>query len=142
MSINRATIMGNVGDNPKIANTTNGSKTATFSLATSEKWTDKKTGEKKEKTEWHRIVVFGDALVSIVENYVKKGSKLYVEGQLQTRKWTDSSGIEKYMTEIVVKGFSGMIQFCESKNADKDSQAKIYATTDSNDEDYDDEIPF
>jgi single-strand DNA-binding protein len=96
MSINKVILIGNVGTDPEIRNTNDGREIASFSLATSESWKDKNSGEKKEKTEWHRLVVFSQGLVGIVKNYVKKGSKLYIEGQLQTRKWTDKDGADKY----------------------------------------------
>jgi single-strand DNA-binding protein len=108
-SVNKVILVGNVGKDPEIRATSNGSRLANLTLATSESWRDKNTGEKKEKTEWHRIVIFNDNLVKIVEQYVKKGAKLYVEGQLQTRKWTDNSGVEKYSTEVVLQGFGGTL---------------------------------
>ena len=108
-SVNKVILVGNVGKDPEIRSTQSGTKLANLSLATSESWRDKNTGEKKEKTEWHRIVIFNENLVKIVEQYVKKGAKLYVEGQLQTRKWTDNAGVEKYSTEVVLQGFGGTL---------------------------------
>jgi single-strand DNA-binding protein len=108
-SINKVILIGNVGKDPEIRNMQNGGKIANLTLATSETWNDKASGERKEKTEWHRVVVFNDRLVDVVERYVKKGEKIYVEGALQTRKWTDQSGQEKYTTEIVVDRFRGEI---------------------------------
>lgn len=107
-SINKVIIVGNVG-NVEIRSTQDGRRIANLSLATSESWRDKATGERRERTEWHRVVVFSEGLVNIVEQYVKKGSKLYVEGALQTRKWTDQSGVEKYTTEIVLQGYSASL---------------------------------
>lgn len=107
--INKAILLGNVGQQPEIRQTSDGKDVATLSIATSEYWKDKATGERKEKTEWHRVVVFGGA-ASFVKNYVNKGSKVYIEGQLQTRKWTDKTGIDKYSTEIVIQNYKGVIQ--------------------------------
>jgi len=114
MSINKVILVGNVGSDPEIRNTNDGREIASFSLATSESWKDKVTGEKKDKTEWHRLVVFSQGLVGIVKSYVKKGSKLYVEGQLQTRKWTDNNGVEKYSTEVVLQNFNSTLQILDS----------------------------
>ncbi len=114
MSINKVILVGNVGSDPEIRNTNDGREIASFSLATSESWKDKATGEKKDKTEWHRLVVFSQGLVGIVKSYVKKGSKLYVEGQLQTRKWTDNNGVEKYTTEVVLQNFNSTLQILDS----------------------------
>jgi single-strand DNA-binding protein len=119
MSLNKVTLIGNVGADPEIKATQDGRELATFSLATSESWKDKSTGEKKNKSEWHRIVVFSQGLTRIIKNYVKKGSKLYIEGQLQTRKWTDTNGVEKYTTEIVLQNFnSNMIMLSSNTNSD------------------------
>lgn len=114
--LNRAMIIGNVGNTPEIRTAADGRKVATFSLATSESWKDKETGEKKEATEWHRVVCFNQNLCGVIEQYVKKGSKLYVEGQMKTRKWTDNSGIERYTTEVVLSAFRGEIQLLDSKD--------------------------
>ncbi|MDX2309587.1 MAG: single-stranded DNA-binding protein [Hyphomicrobium sp.] len=108
-SVNKVILVGNVGKDPEIRRTQDGRPIANISLATSETWRDKATGERKEKTEWHRVVVFNENLCKVVEQYVRKGSKLYVEGQLQTRKWTDQSGAEKYSTEVVLQGFNGSL---------------------------------
>lgn len=113
--LNRAMIIGNVGNAPEIRTAADGLKVATFSLATSESWKDKETGEKKKATEWHRVVCFNQNLCGVIEQYVKKGSKLYVEGQMKTRKWTDNSGIERYTTEVVLSAFRGEIQLLDSK---------------------------
>ena len=100
-SVNKVILVGNLGRDPEIRSMPNGDRIANFSLATSETWRDKSSGERKEKTEWHRVSVFNDNIVKVVENYVKKGSTVYVEGSLQTRKWTDKDGVDKYTTEIV-----------------------------------------
>ena len=116
MSVNKVILVGNVGGDPEIRNTNDGREIATFSLATSEYWKDKNTGERRDKTEWHRVVIFSQGLVGIVKNYVKKGSKVYLEGQLQTRKWTDNNGVDKYTTEIVLQNFNSSLQLLDSKN--------------------------
>jgi single-strand DNA-binding protein len=112
-SINKVILVGNLGRDPEIRSTQDGQRIATFSLATSESWRDKSSGERREKTEWHRVVIFNERLVEVVEKYVKKGSKLYVEGSLQTRKWNDNQGVEKYTTEIVIQRFNGDIQMLD-----------------------------
>ena len=106
-SVNKVILVGNLGRDPEIRSMPNGDRIANLSIATSEQWRDKSSGERKEKTEWHRVVVFNDNIVKVVENYVKKGSTVYIEGALQTRKWTDKDGVEKYSTEIVVGKFKG-----------------------------------
>ena len=103
-SVNKVILVGNLTADPEVRTFGNGGKVANFSLATSEKWRDKSSGERKEKAEFHRIAVFGDGLVGVVEQYVKKGSKLYIEGKLQTRKWQDRDGNDKYTTEVVLQG--------------------------------------
>jgi len=103
-SVNKVILVGNLGNDPEIRTFGNGGKVANFSIATSESWRDKQSGEKREKTEWHRIAVFGEGLVGVIERYVKKGSKLYIEGKLQTRKWQDRDGNDKYTTEVVLQG--------------------------------------
>jgi single-strand DNA-binding protein len=116
MSINKVILIGNCCKDPEIRTTQDGKEIASFSLATNESWKDKSSGEKKEKVEFHRVVVFSSGLANIVKNYVKKGSKLYIEGQLQTRKWTDKDGVEKYTTEIVLQGFNSVIQLLGGKS--------------------------
>ena len=114
-SVNKVILLGNLGQDPDIRTMQNGKKVCTFSLATSDSWKDKETGEKKEKTEWHRVVVFNEGLIGVVESYIKKGTKLYLEGALQTRKWTDDKGVEKYTTEIVIQGYGGRIDIVSAK---------------------------
>ncbi len=114
-SVNKVILVGNVGKDPEIRRTQDGRPIANLSLATSESWRDKTTGEKKEKTEWHRVVIFSEPLCKVVEQYVKKGSKLYIEGALQTRKWTDQSGVEKYSTEVVLQGFNGSLTMLDGR---------------------------
>ena len=106
-SVNKVILVGNLGRDPEIRSMPNGDRIANLSIATSEQWRDRATGERKEKTEWHRVVIFNDNIIKVVENYVKKGSTVYIEGALQTRKWTDQQGVEKYSTEIVVSRFKG-----------------------------------
>ncbi len=108
-SVNKVILVGNVGKDPEIRRTQDGRPIANLSIATSESWRDKATGEKKEKTEWHRVVIFSEPLCKVVEQYVKKGAKLYIEGALQTRKWTDKDGVEKYSTEVVLQGYGGSL---------------------------------
>lgn len=115
-SINKVILVGNVGNDPEIKSMQSGDRVANLSIATSESWKDKATGERKEKTEWHRVVVFNQNLVNLVENYIKKGSKLYVEGQLETRSW-EQDGVKKYTTEIVLTRFKGEITMLDSKGS-------------------------
>jgi single-strand DNA-binding protein len=117
-SLNKVTLIGNVGADPEIRSTQSGDKIASIRLATSEKWRDKSSGETKEKTEWHSVVVFNEGLVKVVESYVRKGSKLYLEGQLQTRKWTDKDGSDRYSTEVVLQRFRGEIVLLSEKTGD------------------------
>ena len=116
-SVNKVILVGNLGNEPQIRTTQDGKEIANLSIATSESWKDRNTGERKEKTEWHRVVVFNDNLVGIIKNYVKKGAKVYIEGALQTRKWTDNTGVEKYSTEVVLQGFNGVLTMLDSKGS-------------------------
>ncbi len=115
-SVNKVILIGNVGKDPEIRTFGNGGKVANFSIATSEQWKDKQ-GQRQEKTEWHNIAVFSDGLVGVIERYVKKGSKLYIEGKLQTRKWQDRDGNDKYTTEVVLQGFNGTLTMLDSANS-------------------------
>ena len=117
-SLNKVILIGNLGKDPDIRFMPDGSKVASFSLATGETWKDKTTGERKERTEWHRIAVFNERLADIVEKYIRKGTKLYIEGQLQTRKWTDQTGIERYTTEVVLGKFRGDLVILDPKKSD------------------------
>lgn len=114
-NLNKVQLIGNVGKEPEIRTTQDGKEIANIILATSDSWRDKATKERKEKTEWHRIVIFSDGLIKIIKNYVAKGTKLYVEGSLQTRKWLDSNKQEKYTTEIVLQGFSSNLFVLDNK---------------------------
>jgi single-strand DNA-binding protein len=145
-SVNKVMLIGNVGAEPQIRSTQDGKEIASFTIATSESWKDRATGEKKEKTEWHRIVVFAEGLVGVIKNYVKKGSKIYIEGTLQTRKWVDNAGVEKYTTEVVLQGYNGTLTLLDSKTGGTDSYSNNDKQQNSNNynmnNDLDDEIPF
>ncbi len=125
MSINKAILLGNVGGDPQIRTTQDGKKIATFSLATSEKWKDKQSGERRDKTEWHKIVVYNENLANIIEKYVSKGSKLYIEGSIQTRKWTGNDGAEKYTTEIILQGYGCKIEIVDNKNQSENVESQV-----------------
>tara|TARA_B100001057_G_scaffold33216_1_gene30163 strand:+ start:357 stop:821 length:465 start_codon:yes stop_codon:yes gene_type:complete len=151
-SINKVILLGRLGADPEIRMSQDGKKIAKFSLATSESWKDKQSGEKKEKTEWHKIIIFSSGLADITEKYLKKGSLIYIEGQVNTRKYTDQSGIEKYITEIVLQGYNCQLTMIDnrSENLDNLSSPSIENTLDkkenANDSlqgiDIDDEVPF
>ena len=115
-SVNKVILVGNLGKDPEIRRTQDGRPIANLSIATSETWRDKGTGERKEKTEWHRVVIFSEPLCKIVEQYLKKGAKVYIEGALQTRKWTDQSGVEKYSTEVVLQGFNSALTMLDGRS--------------------------
>ena len=114
-SVNKVILIGNVGKDPEIRRTQDGRPIANLTIATSESWRDKNSGEKKEKTEWHRVVVFNEGLCKVVEQYVKKGAKLYIEGQLQTRKWQNKEGQDQYSTEVVLQGFNGSLTMLDGR---------------------------
>lgn len=114
-SVNKCILIGHLGADPEIRSLSSGDRVANLRLATSESWKDKATGERKEKTEWHRVVIFNDGLVKVAEQFLHKGSKVYLEGQIQTRKWADSSGVEKFSTEIVLQKFRGELTMLDGK---------------------------
>ncbi|PJG56673.1 single-stranded DNA-binding protein [Bradyrhizobium forestalis] len=114
-SVNKVILVGNLGKDPEIRRTQDGRPIANLSIATSETWRDKNTGERKEKTEWHRVVIFSEGLCKIAEQYLKKGAKVYIEGALQTRKYTDQSGVEKYSTEVVLQGFNSTLTMLDGR---------------------------
>ena len=114
-SVNKVILVGNLGRDPEIRTLNSGDRVANLSLATSETWRDKATGERKEKTEWHRVVIFNEGLCKVAEQYLKKGAKVYIEGQLQTRKWTDQSGADKYSTEVVLQGFNSNLTMLDGR---------------------------
>ncbi len=144
-SLNKVMLIGRLGQDPEVRSTQDGRSLCTFSLATSENWNDKNTGEKREKTEWHRVVVFNEGLVNIIQQYVKKGSNVFIEGQLQTRKWEDKDGIEKYTTEVVLQGFNSTFKMLDSKNSGSSenfSQDNSIEDLKEFDSEIDDDIPF
>src|SRR6267378_4107132 len=119
-SVNKVILVGNLGRDPEIRSTQDGMRIANLNLATSESWRDKMSGERKEKTEWHRVVIFNERLTELAEKYLRKGSKVYVEGQLQTRKWTDNAGVEKYSTEVVLTRFRGELTMLDGAAGARD----------------------
>ena len=138
-SLNKVQLIGNLGNDPDIINE---GKIAKFSLATSESWKDKASGERKTKTEWHNIVVYNEGLVGVVQQYVKKGSKVYVEGQLQTRKWEDKDGATRYTTEVVLQGFNSTLTMLGEKNSSQASSTSSNTPSTDTSTEIDDDIPF
>lgn len=118
-TLNKATIIGHLGKDPEIRSFQNGGRAANLTVATGESWTDKASGERKERTEWHRVSVLNDGLVGVVEKYLKKGTKVYIEGRLETRKWADKSGQEKYTTEIVLRPYAGELLMLDRRKGDE-----------------------
>jgi single-strand DNA-binding protein len=114
-SVNKVILVGNLGKDPEVRRMQNGNPVVNLTVATSDTWRDKGTGERKEKTEWHRVVIFSEGLAKVAEQYLKKGAKVYIEGALQTRKWTDPQGVEKYTTEIVLQGFNSTLTMLDGK---------------------------
>ena len=149
-SVNKVILVGNLGRDPESRQMQNGGSVVNFPVATSETWNDRQSGEKRERTEWHRIVIFNENLGKIAEQYLHKGSKVYLEGQLQTRKWTDNSGQERYTTEVVLQRFRGELTMLDSRTTDSESfgapasAGAVAASGDGGDAppDLDDEIPF
>jgi single-strand DNA-binding protein len=115
-SVNKVILVGNLGKDPEVRRMQNGNPVVNLSVATSESWRDKATGERKEKTEWHRVVIFNEGLAKVAEQYLKKGAKVYIEGALQTRKWTDQAGVEKYSTEVVLQGFNSNLTMLDGRS--------------------------
>ncbi len=148
-SVNKVILVGNLGRDPEVRHSQDGNKIVTFPLATSESWKDK-SGERQERTEWHRVVVFSQGLAEVAEKYLKKGSKIYVEGQIRTRKWQDSNGSDKFSTEIVLSGFNGYlimldkngINSTESYSGDSETDADGAGWDNSAETQLDDEVPF
>jgi len=122
-SVNKVILIGNLGRDPEIRTFQNGGRVANFSIATSERWTDRNSGERRERTEWHRIAVLNDNLIQVVERFLKKGSKVYVEGQLETRKWQDQSGQDRYTTEVVLRPFRSELTMLDSRQGDGGASA-------------------
>ncbi len=147
-SLNKVLLIGRLGNDPEIKPMQNGKNVAILSLATSESWKDKNTGEKKEKTEWHRVVIFNEGLVNVVQKYLKKGSQVYVEGQLNTSKYTDNNGQEKFSTQIVIQGYNSSLTMlgASSKSNDNSINQDSPSNLPSGDNDVksglDDEVPF
>lgn len=153
-SVNKVILVGNLGRDPEIRSMQDGGRVANLSLATSETWRDKNSGERRERTEWHRVVIFNDRLVDVAEKYLRKGSKIYIEGQLQTRKWTDQQGQERYTTEVVLQRFRGELTMLDSRGggreegdyggygAERGGEAPGGAPAPSRGADLDDDIPF
>jgi single-strand DNA-binding protein len=137
-SVNKVILVGSLGKDPDVRSTQSGQKIVNMSVATSETWKDKSSGERKEKTEWHRVVIFNEGLAGIAEKYLKKGSKVYLEGQLQTRKWTDQSGNERYSTEVVLAAFKGELTLLSSPSGEGNRQQASAPPADT----LDDEILF
>ena len=144
-SLNKVVLVGNLGRDPEFRSINESKEIATFTVATSDSWKDRVTGEKKEKTEWHRVVVFNEVLIKVIKDYLKKGNKIYLEGSLQTRKWVDNSGQEKYSTEIVLQNFNANLILLDSKNAGESAIEFKQVANVNNDFDYselDDDVPF
>jgi single-strand DNA-binding protein len=156
-SVNKVILVGNLGKDPEVRHTQDGKPIVNLSIATSETWRDKGTGERKEKTEWHRVVIFNENIAKVAEQYLKKGSTVYIEGQLQTRKWTDKDGIDKYSTEVVLQNFRGELTMIGGRPGGSDSAAssgdefgqsspmdrpRSSAPKQSFSRDLDDEVPF
>ena len=156
-SVNKVILLGNLGRDPEVRNFPNGGKVANFSIATSETWKDRSTGERRERTEWHNISITNEALVRVAEQYLKKGSKVYVEGQLETRKWQDQAGNDRYTTEVVLRPYRGELTMLDSRNSDSDIESSDYSQLENKSQnseisnnnqtsyasnDLDDEIPF
>ena len=156
-SINKVILIGNLGKDPEVRFSGDGSKIVQLTLATGESWKDKNTGERKEKTEWHRVVIFNDRIADIAEKYIKKGTKVYIEGQLQTRKWTDAQGQDKYTTEVILSKYKGELTMLDkagqssdnsynqsfgSSSAPNNNQQISKPNDQSSFPDLDDDIPF
>ena len=144
-SVNKVILVGNLGKDPEVRRMTSGDPVVNLSIATSESWRDKASGERKEKTEWHRVVIFNKNLADVAEKYLKKGAKVYVEGQLQTRKWTDKAGAEKYSTEVVLQNFRGELTMLDGRNGGGEGgggRGAGEAPASFQRDEMDDEIPF
>lgn len=139
--VNKVILIGNLGADPEIRKTQDGRSIANLRLATSESWKDKTTGERKERTEWHRVVIFNENIAKVAEQYLKKGSKVFIEGQLQTRKWQDQSGQDRYSTEVVLQGFRGELTLLDGKG-NGGSEGSSAPKAAAKQQEMDDEIPF
>jgi single-strand DNA-binding protein len=155
-SVNKVILVGNLGADPEIRSLGSGDRVANLRVATSESWRDRSSGERKEKTEWHRVVIFNENIVKVAENYLRKGAKVYIEGAIQTRKWTDQAGVEKYSTEVVVNKFKGELTMLDGRGGDAEQgdaggysggfssgpKAQSSGPREDFSADLDDEIPF
>jgi single-strand DNA-binding protein len=155
-SVNKVILIGNLGRDPEVRTTQAGDKVVNLSVATSERWKDRASGEQRERTEWHRVVIFNERLADVAEKYLRKGAKVYLEGQLQTRKWTDQSGVEKYTTEVVLSRFRGELTMLDSRGeaaaagaeeafeeaSGPSRQGRAVSSSRPASQDLDDEIPF
>ena len=148
-SVNKATLIGNLGKDPEVRNTQDGTKIVNLTLATSETWTDKASGERKEKTEWHKVLIFNDRIADVAERFLKKGAKVYVEGKITTRKWTDQTGADRYSTEIVIDRFKGELTMLDTRGGGGASEPAVdrapaarAAAPSTAAADLSDEIPF
>lgn len=153
-SVNKVILIGNLGQDPEIRSFGNGGEVCNLSIATSESWKDKNTGERRDKSEWHRVVIFNEHLIKVAKGYLKKGSKVYIEGSLQTRKWTDQSGQDKYSTEVVLQKYRGELTMLDSRDNQQSNHSQGHQNQDGmggnygneaargGNGDLDDEIPF
>lgn len=148
-SVNKVILVGNLGRDPEVRSMQNGGEIVNLSVATSEQWRDRNTGERKERTEWHRVVIFNENLVRVAKDFLQKGRRVYLEGQIQTRKWQDQSGQDRYSTEVVLGRFRGDLQILDSRNTaagdspgDASQQQMPSSSGDSMPPDFDDDIPF
>lgn len=159
-SVNKVILVGNLGRDPEIRQTQDGKEIAHLAIATSESWKDRNTGERKERTEWHRVVIFNEGLTNVAKNYLRKGAKVYIEGQLQTRKWVDQSGVEKYSTEVVLQNYNGQLTMLDSRQgggsgggyenagggyaggSESAGSSRDFSNAPAHAPDLDDEIPF
>ena len=154
-SVNKVIIVGNLGKDPEVRTFPNGGKVCNFPVATSETWRDKNSGEKQERTQWHNIAIFSEPLVNIAERFLKKGSKIFVEGQLETRKWQDNTGADRYSTEVVLRPYKGELTLLDNKSETDNSQRESLSESTTSVmpqntenspsfavDDFDDEIPF
>ena len=141
-SLNKVMIIGNLGAAPELRTFGNGGRVCNLRIATSEAWKDKSTGERREKTEWHTVAIFSEGLVKICEQYLKKGSKVYVEGQLQTRKWQDQSGNDRYSTEVVLQGFNGTLTMLDGKGGGNQGYDNQSGGQEPANDDIGDDLPF
>lgn len=141
-SVNKVILVGNLGADPEVKRTQDGRPVVNLSLATSESWRDKNSGERKEKTEWHRCVVFNEGLCKIAEQYLKKGSKIYLEGSLQTRKWQDKDGKDKYSTEVVLNGFNSVLTMLDTKSGDEAPKRRGSMSGRAMNDEINDDIPY